>query len=76
MSDLERRLQASLSPRPAAELLMPEKYLEVGFTPDEREVLVNFPATSIDTAHHVVFSAEQALRFAKLLIRKAMECKR
>lgn len=58
------------------ELLKPSKYLEVGFTPDEREIIINFPADILTPAHHVVFSPAQARHLAKVLLRKADECKR
>lgn len=51
------------------------KFLEIGFTPDEREVLINVPAAGDDTAHHIVFSPDQARNLARLLLRKADECK-
>jgi hypothetical protein len=55
------------------ELLRPENYLEVGLTADEREIVVNVPVS--DGTHHLVFSADQARRLAKLLLRKADECR-
>ena len=58
---------------PQQELLLPQNYLEVGLTPDEREIIVNVPAVNGDGAHHLVFSAYQARRLAKLLLRKAEE---
>jgi hypothetical protein len=64
------------------ELLPPEKYLEVGHTPDRREIIVNIPMPLADLeasvgrgGHHVVFSADQARSLARLLNRKADECK-
>lgn len=64
------------APRPAVEILKPERYLEIGLTPDEREIIINFAASPEDSAHHVIFSPAQALNLAKLLTRKAEECKR
>lgn len=57
--------------------LMPrdEKYLEVGLTPDQREIIVNIPATFDDGAHYIVFNPSQARQLARLLLRKATECK-
>lgn len=59
-----------------AEVLLPEFFLEVGHTPDGREIIVNHPQLLVDEhgCGHIVFSAEQARRFAKLLLRKAEEC--
>ena len=68
-------LERTVDNAPRAELLGPEKTLEVGFTPDEREIVINFPADGRDTAHHVVFSPAQARYLAKILMRKASECK-
>lgn len=63
--------------RPTQELLRPENYLEVGLTPDEREVVINHPDLHVDAAGigHIVFSPAQARHLAKLLLRKADECK-
>lgn len=60
--------------RTAQTLLLPENYLEVGLTPDEREIVVNVPAAPGAGAHHLVFSPAQARHLAKLLLRKADEC--
>lgn len=70
------RFVGTTEPRPAiaGELLRPDKYLEVGLTPDEREVVVNFPGDAYTPAHHTVFSADQARSLARLLNRKADEC--
>lgn len=64
------------------ELLPPEKYLMVGLTPDGREIVVNIPMPIADIeaslargGHHIVFSADQARGLARLLLRKADECK-
>jgi hypothetical protein len=59
--------------RPSQDLLRPENYLEVGLTPDEREIVINHPAASREG--HIVFSPAQARHLAKLLLRKADECK-
>jgi hypothetical protein len=49
--------------------------LEVGLTPDGREVIVNHPELIPDErGGHIVFSPSQAIAFAELLIKKAMEC--
>lgn len=58
-------------------LLPPENYLEVGLTADGREVLVNHPKLLTDQhgVGHIVFSAEQARNLARLLLRKADECR-
>ena|ERR1700733_3346690 len=64
--------------RPSQELLRPENFLEVGFTPDEREIIINYPvdlATIAAGAGHLVFSPAQARNLAKILLRKAEECK-
>lgn len=62
--------------RPSAELLTPENYLEVGLTPDSREVVINHPDLKPDAngVGHIVFSPAQARHLAKLLLRKADEC--
>lgn len=64
------------------ELLMPEKYLMVGLTPDGREICMNIPMPIADLeaslargGHHIIFSADQARGLARLLLRKADECK-
>jgi hypothetical protein len=57
------------------ELLYPAKCLEVGFTPDEREIIINIPEDGFTPASHVVFSAQQARNLARILLRKADECK-
>lgn len=64
-------------------LMGPEKYLEVGLTPDEREIIVNVPMPYNDIeetirrhGHHIVFSPDQARSLARLLVRKADECKK
>jgi hypothetical protein len=62
--------------RQAPEVFRPELYLEVGHTPDLREIIVNHPFIEQDArGGHLVFSPEQARRFARLLLRKADECK-
>jgi hypothetical protein len=60
------------------ELLLPELYLEVGLTPDETEIIINHPAMLVDAngCGHIVFSPAQARHLAKLLLRKADECKK
>lgn len=60
------------------EVLLPEKYLEVGLTPDGREVIINHPDLLPDAngVGHIVFSPEQARNLARLLLRKADLCKR
>jgi hypothetical protein len=57
-------------------LLRPEKYLEVGLSIDSREVVVNHPLQPHESGiGHIVFSPAQARAFAKLLLRKADECR-
>jgi hypothetical protein len=58
------------------EVLLPEKYLMVGLTPDEREVIINHPDLQPDAngVGHIVFSPAQARHLARLLLRKADEC--
>lgn len=58
--------------RPAQELLRPENYLEVGLSSDEREIVINLPQTG---EQWITFSPAQARHLAKLLLRKADECK-
>jgi hypothetical protein len=48
------------------------KCLEVGLSSDEREVLINIPDVG---EQWLTFSPEQARHLAKLLLRKADECK-
>jgi hypothetical protein len=59
------------------EVLRPEHYLEVGLTSDEREVIINHPDLQPDAngVGHIVFSPQQARHLARLLLRKADECK-
>ena len=54
----------------------PENCLEVGLTPDGREVVINHPDLQPDAngCGHIVFSPQQARWLAKLLMRKADEC--
>lgn len=63
--------------RPAQELLRPANYLEIGLTADGREVVINHPDVQVDRAGvgHIVFSPAQARHLAKLLLRKADQCK-
>lgn len=63
--------------RPSQDLLMPQNYLEVGLTADEREIVINHPDVRVDQngCGHIVFSPAQARHLAKLLLRKADECK-
>lgn len=58
--------------RPTQELLRPENYLEVGLTPGEREILINIPDVG---EQWLTFSPAQARHLAKVLLRKADECK-
>lgn len=55
-----------------------DKYqLEVGITPDGREVIVNHPEmepSPNERGGHIVFSPQQARDFAALMFRKAGEC--
>jgi hypothetical protein len=67
-------LPGSVRPPLAGELLRPEHYLEIGLTPDGREIVINFPGDEFTPAHHTVFSADQARNLARLLLRKAEEC--
>jgi hypothetical protein len=73
-----RFIGASVIARPPApiigELLRPDHYLEIGLTPDGREIVVNFPGDAYTPAHHTIFSPAQARHLAKLLLRKADEC--
>jgi hypothetical protein len=58
------------------EVLLPERYLKVGLTPDGREVIINHPVdpeTVRVGAGHLVFSPAQARHLARLLLRKADE---
>jgi len=63
--------------QPVQDLLMPENYLEVGLTADEREIVINHPDVRVDNhgCGHIVFSPAQARHLAKLLLRKADECR-
>lgn len=58
-------------------VLPPENYLEVGHTEDMREIVINHPNLMVDRngAGHIVFSPAQARALARLLLRKADECK-
>ena len=58
------------------QVLLPEKYLEVGLTPDGREVIINHPDLLPDAngVGHIVFSPAQARNLARLLLRKADLC--
>lgn len=58
------------------EVLLPARYLEVGLTPDGREVLINHPDLRPDAngVGHIVFSPAQARALARLLLRKADLC--
>jgi hypothetical protein len=62
---------------PTQELVHPEHYLEVGLTQDERQVIINHPDLQVDEhgCGHIIFSPSQAIHLAKLLLRKANECK-
>lgn len=55
-----------------------EGVLEVGISADGREVIVNHPDLKPDAngVGHIVFSPDQAWNLAKLLVQKALECKR
>jgi hypothetical protein len=46
-------------------------YLEIGLDEETLEVVISFPATDDDTAHHVIFSADQARTLARKLIHHA-----
>lgn len=52
--------------------------LEVGVSADGREVIVNHPDLKPDAAGvgHIVFSPEQAIAFANLVLAKARACLR
>lgn len=56
-----------------------DKYqLEVGITPDGREVIVNHPEMEPNpsgSGGHIVFSPQQARDFAALMVQKAGECR-
>lgn len=72
-----RYIGAQVGPTTAplvGELLRPDHYLEIGLTPDGREVIINFPGDAYTPAHHTVFSADQARNLARLLLRKSDEC--
>jgi hypothetical protein len=58
------------------EVLLPEKYLEIGLTPDGREVIINHPDLLPDAngVGHIVFSPAQARNLARLLLRNADLC--
>jgi hypothetical protein len=76
-ANLHATLRAGAGRAAAPQVLLPEKYLEVGLTPDEREVVINHPDLQPDSrgVGHIVFSPAQARHLAKLLLRKASECK-
>jgi hypothetical protein len=76
-ANLHATLRAGSGRAAVGELLLPKKYLEVGLTPDEREVVINHPDLQPDSrgVGHIVFSPAQARHLAKLLLRKAGECK-
>jgi hypothetical protein len=58
-----------------ADLLKPARYLEVGFTPDMRHVMVNHPFMVQDErGGHIVFTPAEARALGNLLLRKADEC--
>jgi len=60
------------------QVLMPSKFLEVGITPDEREVIINHPVdpqSIADGCGWITFSPAQARSLAKLLLSKADLCK-
>jgi hypothetical protein len=61
-------------PRPDQDFLGPDRgqCLEVGLSSDEREIIVNIPDTG---EQWITFSPAQARHLAKLLLRKADECK-
>jgi hypothetical protein len=61
--------------RPTQELLRPEKYLEIGHTPDGCEIIINIPCDPRAPPQHVIFSPAQSRHLAKLLLRKADECR-
>ena len=71
------RRSARARPRRGPAGVLPAKYLEVGLTPDEREVVINHPDLQPDSRGigHIVFSPAQARDLARLLMRKANECK-
>ncbi len=54
----------------------PAGYLQVGLSPDCREVIVNHPDLQPDAngVGHLVFSPDQARTFAHLLLAKADKC--
>lgn len=70
-------LCATLPRRPPPEILRPEHYLEVGLSADEREIIIQLPdPPGADTGSHwITFSPLQARHLARLLMRKAGECK-
>jgi len=59
---------------PSQDYLGPDRgyCLEVGLSSDEREILINLPDTG---EHWIAFSPAQARNLARLLLRKADECK-
>ena len=66
------------SAAPQQTLMPPENYLEVGLTDDGREVVINHPQMMRNSngVGYIVFSASQARQLARLLLRKADECRR
>lgn len=50
-------------------------YLMIGLTPDESEVVINYPSLVMDEngAGHIVLSANQAQGMAEILIKKAAD---
>lgn len=62
---------------PKQELLPPGNFLEVGHTQSGRCVLINHPNLLVDArgCGHIVFSPDEARNLARLLLRKADECK-
>lgn len=75
MQRAELAHEGPIDPVPTQELLRPENYLEVGLTADEREIVINFPGDAYTPAHHTTFSPAQARNLARLLLRKAEDCK-
>jgi hypothetical protein len=63
-----------MSDRVHQEFLGKDKFLEVGFTLDGREVILNYPADQGQPAGHIIFSPAQARNLARILIAKADGC--
>lgn len=74
---IRREVRERREARPPPEILRPEHYLEVGLSSDEREIVINLPDPpgADPGSHWITFSPLQARHLARLLLRKAEECK-